>query len=333
MSSLSVLFLMGLAAQAVTGASPGDPAIGIAGDGPMVPSPATVAPAWQLPGREEDGRVARIVYRLATAGRARCPVQAPFIGFVLQHLSQFQPSDRAGMIAALGLDRGPAVIALIPQSPVAVAGLRTGDVLLAIDGVALPRDMDVSVPFDAARAHARADAIADLLTQAAVRPFALTVLRDGGTRTLRLAPVAACPAQVDLARSAQHNAYADGRHVFLTTGLVAKVRSDDELAFIVAHEMAHNILGHAAVMRGDTVKHGLGKALGHSGQVVRGVERAADALGGELMLDAGYDPVAGARILERLDGTDLGIGLFATHDPSRERIAAMRAIAVARHAP
>nr|WP_277924469.1 M48 family metallopeptidase [Sphingomonas sp. CROZ-RG-20F-R02-07] len=237
------------------------------------------------------------------------------------------------MIAALGLDRGPAVIALVPESPAAVAGLRTGDVLLAIDDVALPRDMDVSTAFDAARAHTRADAIADLLAQAAVRPFALTILRDGSTRTLRLAPLSACPARVDLARSGQRNAYADGRHVFLTTGLVAKVRSDDELAFIVAHEMAHNILGHATVMRGDTVKHGLGRTLGHSGQVVRGVERAADALGGELMLDAGYDPVVGARILERLDGTDLGIGLFATHDPARERIAAMRAIAAARHAP
>lgn len=324
---------MGLAAQAVMDPPPADPAIGVAEHGQKAPFPPTVAPAWQLPGREEDGRVARIVYRLATAGRARCSVQAPVTGFVLQHLSQFQASDRAGMIATLGLDRGPAVIALVPESPAAVAGVRTGDVLLAIDGVALPRDMDVFALFDAAHAHARADAIADLLGQAAVRPFTLTILRDGGTRTLRLAPVTACVARVDLARSAQHNAYADGRHVFLTTGLVAMVRSDDELAFIVAHEMAHNILGHAAVMRGDTVKPGLGHTLGHSGVVVRGVERAADALGGELMLDAGYDPVAGVRVLKRLDGTDLGIGLFATHDPARERIAAMRAIAAARHAP
>lgn len=298
--------------------------------------PATVDPRSDsasgslLPGREDDARVARIAFRLATAGHARCPVSQPATGLVLQHLLQFQPADRPGMVTALALDRGPAVIAVVPGSPAARAGIRAGDVLLRIGDTPLPREEGLDLPFDAGRAHARIDAIDDLLARAGTRPLAL--LRTGAVVTLPLDPVPACPTHVNLARSTQRNAYADGRHVFLTTGLVAQARSDDELAFIVAHEMAHNILGHAAIMRSGAVAHGIGRTLGRSGETIRTVERAADALGGNLMLDAGYDPVAGAALLRRMGGGDLGIELFATHDSAAKRIAAMQALVAARGA-
>jgi hypothetical protein len=284
-------------------------------------------PTLQLPGREQDARVARIAFRLATIGQVRCPAPVPTMGLVLQHLSQFETADRPGMVAQLGLDRGPGVIVVVPGSPAAMAGIHAGDVLLAIDGMDLPPEPDLSQPFDAQRAHARADAIADLLAPA--KPVTITLLRAGTTRAVRVAPLPACPSRVHLARSAQRNAYADGRHVFLTTGLLSLLRSDDELAFIIAHEMAHNILGHATIMRSDKVKGGLGRTLGQSGQIVRRTEREADLLGGDLMIDAGFDLVAGTNILSRL-GSDLGIALFASHEPAGKRIATLRALAAAR---
>jgi predicted Zn-dependent protease len=143
-------------------------------------------------------------------------------------------------------------------------------------------------------------------------------------------PLPACPSHAHLARSNQRNAYADGRHVFLTTGLLSRLQNDDELAFIIAHEMAHNILHHATIMRGGEVRHGLGHTLGRSGQIVRETEREADALGSDLMIDAGFDPVRGAAILKRLGRGDLGIDLFAAHDSAGKRIAAMRVLANAR---
>jgi hypothetical protein len=295
-----------------------------------VASPA-IAASYR-PGREADARVARIAFRLAVAGVARCSAPEPAFGLVLQHLSQFRPADRPGVIAAAGLDRGPGVIVVVPGGPADRAGIRPGDVLLSVAGDALPPDADSGAPFDPARAHARADAIDGMMKRAATAPFPVTLLRDGRTLAVYVARLPACPSRVLLARSDQHNAYADGRHVFLTTGLVARVRSDDELAFIIAHEMAHNILRHAALMRSDAVAHGIGRTFGQSGRTIRETEREADALGGELMIDAGFDPVAGAAVLERL-GTDLGIALFATHDPAGRRIAAMRALAAARARP
>lgn len=75
------------------------------------------------------------------------------------------------------------------------------------------------------------------------------------------------------------------------------------------------------------VRRGLKRTLGRSGQIVRETEREADALGGELMLDAGFDPIAGAHILRRLGKGILGITLFAAHDSVSSRISAMRMLA------
>lgn len=309
----TLLISAAVAASGVTGTSPAEQDRG-------------AGPSDVIPGREADLQIARIAHRIAVSGSARCPVHVPTLGIVLQHLTQFRLADRAGMVAAYRLDRGPGVVAVVADSAAARAGLVAGDVLLTIDGTPVPPEPLVAAPFDQTRARARADAVLDLLQRPV--PFQLTVLRGDGEHRLRVTPEVACPSRVHLARSEQRNAYADGRHVFITTALIANA-AEDERAFMIAHEMAHNILGHAAVMRGPEVKRGLGRTLGHSGRVVRATERGADALGADLMLDAGYDPVQGAAVLRRLGG-DLRIGLFDAHESTGDRIAAIRARVAAR---
>ena len=301
---------------------------------PYLASPSRAAPAAipvsSLPGREDDARVEQIAARLSVAGRMRCATPEPYLGFVLQHLSQFELADRPGMIARQALDKGPGVIAVVPGSPSAAAGIHPGDVLVAIDGRSLPPEAGHTMAFDATRAGARADAVQDLLASHATLSFPISVLRNNTVFVVDVTPQSACPSHVHLARSNQRNAYADGRHVFLTTGLLSRLGNDDELAFIIGHEMAHNILHHATIMRGGDVKHGIGRTLGRSGRIVRETERAADVFGGQLMIDAGFDPVIGSAILRRLGGGDLGVDLFAVHDSAGKRIAAMRALASAR---
>jgi len=289
---------------------------------------ASVAPSWILPGREDDARVASIAFQIATAGNVRCPVGTADAGMVLQHLSQFELADRAALAAALELDRGPGVIAVVPGSPAEAAGIRAGDVLIAIDDASLPPEPGLALPFDAARAHSRADAVHALL----LRPgrHKLSLRRAGEALVVGIDPVPACASRVHLARSDQRNAYADGTRILITTGLLRRLANDDEVAFVLAHEMAHNILGHAALMRRGTVRTGLGRTMGKSGAVVRATEAEADALAGALMLNAGFDPGRGAEALRHVGGIDLGIGLFAAHEPTGERIAKMRALAAGR---
>ena len=38
----------------------------------------------------------------------------------------------------------------------------------------------------------------------------------------------------------------DGRHIFISDGMASLAENDDQLAFVLAHEMAHVACGHAA---------------------------------------------------------------------------------------
>jgi predicted Zn-dependent protease len=84
------------------------------------------------------------------------------------------------------------------------------------------------------------------------------------------------------------NAYADGRHVIVTTGIASLSRSRDEIAFVIAHELAHNILGHASAGH----EHGI---FGSS-EAIRD-EFQADSYAVRLMAKAGYDPAGGISFL------------------------------------
>lgn len=79
-----------------------------------------------------------------------------------------------------------------------------------------------------------------------------------------------------------------GNEVLLVrTGLLAAVRSDDELAFVLAHELAHRALGHVAARR-------------TPGWDARGAERAADRWAAARLQALGLDPAAGRTVLARL---------------------------------
>lgn len=277
--------------------------------------------------RPDDQRVAEVAFRLATEGRGRCPRLTPRLGFVLQHLGQFTLADRPVATREYGLNRGPGVLAVVPDGPADKAGLIAGDVLLTIDGVDVPGEPQLGAPFEQARARARSDQLDDLLDAAALDDsVVLGIARDGQQRSLKIVPRSACPSRVHLARSRQLNAFADGVHVFLTTRVLEQARTDDELAFVIAHEMAHNVLGHAAVMRaqGSSVAAALRKPA-----VSRRAEREADLLGAELMVDAGYDVEGAVTMLRTVDrGFDLPF--LASHDGFATRAAAIRGHAAAR---
>jgi beta-barrel assembly-enhancing protease len=149
------------------------------------------------------------------------------------------------------------------------------------------------------------------------------------------------------------NAFAaPGGFVFVTTGAVKLARSEDELAALLAHEIAHVLRGHAlgnikksryagvsaellqaagtATLTPEQVNQ-LNKLMegliedtldalfvkGYS----RDTEFEADRLGVEIAAQAGYDPAAMHRFLSSLAAAqDTGKGgFFATHPAAGER--------------
>lgn len=140
------------------------------------------------------------------------------------------------------------------------------------------------------------------------------------------------------------NAFATpGGFVMVTAGLVKQLQSEDELAFILAHEIAHVARHHhyRVVIRqrlADKAAKNLQAATGEAADAAlsqvsaqiyaRGLDKAsefeADRLGVELMTQVGYDPAAALGVLERLQrikGEDPRVELLmSTHPSAADRL-------------
>ncbi|OWW19143.1 hypothetical protein AYR66_06175 [Noviherbaspirillum denitrificans] len=79
--------------------------------------------------------------------------------------------------------------------------------------------------------------------------IALTVQRDGARVPVSVPLTYACAFGIELGNSENVVAYSDGHRVLVTRGMLNAVRSDDELAYVLAKEMAHNALSHATKQR------------------------------------------------------------------------------------
>lgn len=150
-----------------------------------------------------------------------------------------------------------------------------------------------------------------------------------------------------IVRSDAVNAFAmPGGYILVSSGLLKLLSSEDELAFVLAHEVAHVSRRHhyQVVLRqrlADQAARGLqavtqdndtAKLAQASGQIyARGLDKGAefesDRLGAEYMARAGYDPAAVLGVLEalqRFKGEDPRAALlFSTHPSASDRMEAL----------
>ena len=251
----------------------------------------------------EDMRVATMSWRLATANAALCPSVVAVPGFSLHALSQYRPAQRAAAAAQFGLRNRVVVAAVAPESRAARAGLRAGDAILIVDGVSAGTT-------EAEAGYAPVARVEAMLESALAHPpVTLRVERVGSERDVQFTGDRGCASRVQIVGGKSINAQADGRYVQINTAMLDFVESDDELAVIVAHEMAHNFLRHRA--RNTPSKE---------------AEYAADRLGVWLMARAGYDVDAVVPFWTRLERrTNAGIFADGTHPSVKKRLAAVSA--------
>jgi Zn-dependent protease with chaperone function len=76
------------------------------------------------------------------------------------------------------------------------------------------------------------------------RAVALRVDRAGQILELTVAPTASCDYYIEYDNRNVENAYADGKAIHVYRGLIRILGDDHELAAVIAHELAHNALGH-----------------------------------------------------------------------------------------
>ncbi|MGF7146865.1 hypothetical protein FHS96_000474 [Sphingomonas zeicaulis] len=260
--------------------------------------------------RADDVRLATIADRIARASAEICPVTQPLPGLVVHDLGQYTSGFRDAARSLFGGDKGIAIEGVVPGSPAEAAGVQTDDRLIAIDDArfdALPGDDDHMPVVRAAIDRVMADGSGRLELERGGQRLAITVTGVPG-----------CASRVEIRPSETYNGWADGTTAQLSSAMVDFTQDDDELATVIAHEMAHNILRHRARLNEAGVSRGLFGQIGRNARLIRATEIEADRLGVYLMARAGFDPHAAARFWDRLlrehgagilaDGTHLGRG-------------------------
>lgn len=128
-------------------------------------------------------------------------------------------------------------------------------------------------------------------------------------------------------------------YLLITEGLLERLRGQDEIAFVIAHELAHLVKGHPRNLETDPtrlarlrteVEKGLGTSVVGTGLQLlvsavasyysREREREADAEAIRLMAKAGFDLDAARRVLERLDTKEGFFSWFRSHPFAAERL-------------
>ena len=227
----------------------------------------------------DDARVNAIGFRLITANALFCSERRAATGLLLTDAASYRnPQD---IRAALGLSGDFAVQAVAPGSPAAQAGIAAGAEIFAIDG-SPPAALASFTPGGTGRLNALHEGI----ESAAEGSRTVRLRLSTGESVLRGVP--ACHVHFELTTSGKGAQAGDGL-VQVSRAMLAETRSDDEAAFVMAHETAHIVLGHQTRIRG----------AGKARVVVIETEREADRIAVWLMANAGYDPAVAPAFMRR----------------------------------
>ena len=241
-----------------------------------------------------------IGWPILTANAALCPKTRSSIGVKTHVLRSYPKRLRKGANRILGAEDAPRIFHIANGSPAALAGFRRGDILLDDKG-------------EPAKLNGKTweENIADK---------SVAVRRGGETLTLTVTPVLACDYNLRLTQSPSINAFADGRNITFTSGMIDFVNSDDELALIFGHELAHNTMGHIPKSIGNFIL-----SLGGT-RYTRPFESEADYVGLYYSVRAGYSSNGVESFWQRLSAVaPKSIHLAKTHPTFPERYLRIRA--------
>ena len=250
-----------------------------------------------------DREVGLIGARLAAAARDLCKVRVGAIGVVLDDAARYAPAWRVAAARLLGSATAPTIVALVAGGAADRAGVHVGDAIVAVDGWAVPTgDSD------------RSEAVLDRLEQTS-QPLVLHIRRGGVPLSFRMTPGWSCRTRFQVLPGGGVQATANGARVEIGSELVRVAQGEDELAVVLAHELAHNILDHRARLAA-AGGFGTRPASARATRLTHATEKEADRLAVYLSDRAGFGLDAYGSLWRRL-----GRGGGALHPPNAERAA------------
>ena len=217
------------------------------------------------------------------------------------------------------------------NSPAAKAGLKVGDQILKVNNNELPIGKQ------------SVEKLSEFIEKAKDKttPISIVYARDNQVSSTKVTPVKTCGYNIQYDDSAVVNAYADGKNITIVRGMVEFTRTDDELAMVIGHELAHNVLSHIDKKTAQMTAGMLGGLLldvliGTGGDFSNmGAEMGANAYSPEYESEAdymglyasalaGYDIVKAPYLWRRMGARNTGsITMTSTHPPTAARFVAL----------
>jgi hypothetical protein len=287
---------------------------------------------------EQQHRLWRVGTRLLVAGADLCGDDVQPVFPVRLLAGKDLPKEYQGILPRLGLHEDVQVWKTLDLGTPLPEAVQPGARITALDGRAVEDGKGVAKAIEKARESGR---------------LTLTLLGEDGTQqTATVDGVPACAYGLGIQENDAVNAYADGSNVVLFSGMMRFAGTDDELAVVIGHEIAHDALGHVkqsqAVAIGGTLlgamldigaaaagvnTGGAGTRLGQGMSSVINLkfspelEADADHMGLYLMARGGFDGSVAAEFWRRMAETHpeaIEKTMLASHPSTPERAAGLR---------
>ncbi len=118
----------------------------------------------------------------------------------------------------------PIILSVAKDSPADLAGLENNDIILKIND---KNTKNFRKSFKKSITHSN--------------KLKVLVFRNGNIIEKKIEGINICDYSIQPFPAGSPNAFADGKKVFITIAAIKLAESDDELAFLIGHELAHNI--------------------------------------------------------------------------------------------
>ncbi|MEB0021679.1 M48 family metalloprotease [Actimicrobium sp. CCI2.3] len=277
------------------------------------PLPAAPAPVPVVTSAEETAlrqlvdlqdRLDRVAGPLLVNNPALCKRNARrLLGFTAKTKYSYSTEFTPAAQKLLQLDERLRVTGVLPGSGADKVGVLRGDILLSVNEKSLPQGPNAE--------RQTAALLAPMVTSRG--NVKLTVLRNNRQMVFDVPLTMACAFRVELGNTDAVNAYSDGYRVLVTRGMLAYAKSDQDLAYVLAREMAHNALNHPVRLRSSATIAGvidnlirvnpdLGMINGTAGikPYSQSIDAAADVMALFMTARAGVDIDGASAFWERL---------------------------------
>ncbi|MBI3228931.1 MAG: M48 family metalloprotease [Burkholderiales bacterium] len=185
----------------------------------------------------------RVAAPLLLKNAELCKTQARnLLGFTAKNRYSYSSEYNDAAHELFALEEKLQVIGVLQGSGAALAGVKRGDTLMSIEDKDLPQGQNAE--------RLAATILAPLVARKT--SVKMAIQRNGENMSVTVPLTRACGFRVELGNADNVATYADGQRVMITRGMLTFTKSDEELAYLIAKEMAHNALSHPAKNRSNT---------------------------------------------------------------------------------